>query len=152
MKESRIWRQIRDKLSTGAVRLWRNEQGHGLLIRHRSTEGRQAIIAECHAVALRHGGSAVRVAFGLGKGTADLIGMKRVTITQDMVGSQVAVFVSVECKTATGATREEQKAWLAFVNSFGGIAGIARSIEDAKELLVDRGLSVTDDSNSGEVT
>ncbi len=140
MKESRIWRAIRDKLSSGDVRLFRNESGSGVLIRHRSQSIRQAIIAECHAVALRHGGSAARVAYGLGKGTGDLIGMKRVTVTQDMVGKQVAVFLSVECKTATGATRPEQIAWQQFVNSFGGKACVARSVEDAAN-QIDKGFS-----------
>lgn len=149
VKESRIWRKIRDQLSNGDVRLARNEVGSGVLIRHRSQSIRQKIIAECHAVALRHGGSAARVAFGLGKGTGDLIGMKRVRITQDMVGQEVAVFLSIECKTSTGATRPEQKAWQQFVNSFGGIAGIARSVEDAKE-VIDNGFHTNDSGQPGE--
>ena len=117
MKESRIWRQIRDKLSTGAVRLFRNDVGQGVVIRHRDAHMRQAIVADCIAAAERRGGSAARIAYGLGKGTADLIGLRSVEITPEMVGRRVAVFLSVECKTATGQTREEQVAWMRFVNS-----------------------------------
>lgn len=147
MKESRIWRAIRDKCSTGNVRLFRNEVAHVMMIRHRSQSIRQKIIAECHAVALRHGGSAARASVGLGKGTGDLIGMKRVRITPDMVGQDVAVFLSIECKTATGATRPEQKNWMAFVQGFGGIAGIARSVETAQD-VIDKGFNSTDDGGS----
>jgi ribosomal protein S19 len=39
------------------------------------------------------------VQFGLCKGSADLIGWKRVTVTPEMVGSTVAVFTSIEVKT-----------------------------------------------------
>jgi len=52
-----------------------------------------------------------------------------------MVGSQVAVFTSIEVKTPTGRIRPEQHAWLSTVQQSGGIAGIARSIQDANDLL-----------------
>lgn len=67
--------------------------------------------------------------FGLMRGSADLIGW--VTI------SGVAVFLSVEVKSATGKTRPEQTAWAAAVNKMGGIAFIARSPEDAEQQLDD---------------
>ncbi len=73
--------------------------------------------------------------------------MKRIRITPDMVGREVAVFLSVETKTATGATRPEQKNWLSFVNDFGGIALIARSIEDA-QVGIDKGFKITDNQKS----
>jgi dihydroxyacid dehydratase/phosphogluconate dehydratase len=58
-----------------------------------------------------------------------------VTITPEMVGQQVAVFASIEVKTPTGRIRPEQQAWLETVQAAGGIAGVARSVEDAKALL-----------------
>lgn len=75
------------------------------------------------------------VQFGLARGSADLIGWRIITITPGMVGSQVAVFTSIEVKTATGRVRPEQHAWMAAVSGSGGIAGIARSIQDANDLL-----------------
>ena len=75
------------------------------------------------------------VSFGLCKGSADLIGWRTVTITPEMVGQQVAVFTSIEVKTATGRLRPEQQQWLDAVQSAGGIAGVARSVEDAEALL-----------------
>ena len=75
------------------------------------------------------------VQFGLARGSADLIGWRIITITPGMVGSQVAVFTSIEVKTPTGRIRPEQHAWLNTVQQAGGIAGIARSIQDANDLL-----------------
>jgi len=75
------------------------------------------------------------VQFGLARGSADLIGWRTITITPDMVGTQLAVFTSIEVKTPTGRIRPEQQAWLGAVQGAGGIAGIARSIQDAKEIL-----------------
>lgn len=59
---------------------------------------------------------------GLHMGSGDLIGWRPVTITQDMVGKTVAVFLSVEVKTRKGRMRPEQKAWMETVNNAGGIA------------------------------
>lgn len=75
------------------------------------------------------------VQFGLARGSADLIGWRTITITPDMVGSQLAVFTSIEVKTHTGRIRPEQHAWLGAVRGAGGIAGIARSVQDANEIL-----------------
>ena len=75
------------------------------------------------------------VQFGLARGSADLIGWRIITITPGMVGSQVAVFTSIEVKTPTGRIRPEQHAWMGAVTGAGGIAGIARSIQDANDLL-----------------
>ena len=71
------------------------------------------------------------VQFGLARGSADLIGFKTVTITPDMVGQNVAVFTSIEVKTPTGRLTKPQEAWLNCVDRAGGIAGVARSVEDA---------------------
>ena len=75
------------------------------------------------------------VQFGLARGSADLIGWRTITITPDMVGRQLAVFTSIEVKTPTGRIRPMQHAWLSTVQGAGGIAGIARSIQDANDLL-----------------
>ena len=79
------------------------------------------------------------VQFGLAKGSADLIGWTTRTITPDMVGQQVAVFTSIEVKTATGRLRPEQRQWLESVQAAGGIAGVARSVEDAARLTTAAG-------------
>jgi hypothetical protein len=75
------------------------------------------------------------VTFGLHPGSADLIGWKSVEITADMVGRRVAVFVSVEVKTATGAVRPEQINWQNQIDAAGGIAEIIRSETEAVRIL-----------------
>jgi hypothetical protein len=111
--EQTIQQHIRLTCSTGNTRLFRNNTGT-----LKDQNGRP-------------------VSFGLCKGSADLIGWKRVTVTPDMVGTQVAVFTSIEVKTATGRLRPEQQQWLDAVLSAGGIAGVARSVSDAETLLRD---------------
>jgi len=105
--EQSIQQHIRLTCSTGATRLFRNNTGT-----LRDQHGRP-------------------VSFGLCKGSADLIGWRTVTITPEMVGTQVAVFTSIEVKTPTGRVKPEQQQWLDVVQAAGGIAGVARSVEDA---------------------
>lgn len=75
------------------------------------------------------------VQFGLARGSADLIGWRSITITPDMVGTTVAIFASIEVKTPTGRVSPQQQAWMAVVQGAGGIAGVARSVSDANEIL-----------------
>ena len=75
------------------------------------------------------------VTFGLARGSADLIGWRTVVVTPEMVGQRIAVFTSIEVKTERGHVRPEQHAWQRTVSAAGGIAGIARSVQDANELL-----------------
>ena len=113
MTEQQIQQHIRLTCSTGATRLFRNNTGT-----LRDQHGRP-------------------VSFGLCKGSADLIGWTTRTITPDMVGQQVAVFTSIEVKSSTGRLRPEQRQWLDAVQAAGGIAGVARSVEDAARLTGD---------------
>jgi hypothetical protein len=75
------------------------------------------------------------VQFGLCKGSADLIGWRSVTITPEMVGQQIAVFTSIEVKSSSGRVKPEQQQWLLGVQKAGGIAGVARSVGEAMDLL-----------------
>ena len=111
--EQQIQQHIRIACSNGNTRLFRNNTGT-----LKDANGRP-------------------VQFGLCKGSADLIGWRTVTVTPEMVGTQVAVFLSIEVKTATGRLRPEQQQWLDAVQAAGGIAGVARSVSDAETLLRD---------------
>jgi hypothetical protein len=137
VSEGKIWREIRDKLSRGVTRLFRNEVGNGVAIRHKHAYTRQAIITACIELAQKMGGSGARIHFGLTVGSGDLIGLETVVITPEMVGTKIAVFLSCETKTATGSVREGQANWQKFVNSAGGIAVIARSVEDAEKKIAE---------------
>ncbi len=70
--------------------------------------------------------------FGLIKGSSDLIGFKSVVITPDFLGRTVAIFVAIEVKTARGRLTPEQENFLQQVRRAGGIAFVARSIEDVE--------------------
>jgi len=111
VSEQRIQQEIRLAISKGDCRVFRNNTGT-----LRDANGRP-------------------VQFGLCKGSADLIGWRTITITPEMVGQRIAVFTSIEVKTPTGRVQPEQKQWLEAVQAAGGIAGIARSVEDAEALL-----------------
>lgn len=111
MSEQAIQQRIRLACSRGRVRLWRNNTG-----RLRDERGQL-------------------VTFGLCPGSADLIGYRSVTITADMVGQTLAVFAAVEVKAPTGRPTPEQTAFLEHVTAAGGLAGIARSVEDAQAIL-----------------
>jgi hypothetical protein len=73
---------------------------------------------------------------GLCKGSADLIGWMPVVVTQDMVGSTVAVFLAPEVKTETGRASPDQVNFANAVNRAGGRAGIARNSDDAVQIAL----------------
>jgi hypothetical protein len=76
------------------------------------------------------------IRYGVGNpGGSDLIGIKTITVTPEMVGQRIGVFAAIEVKTPTGRASEQQQRFLSMVGVLGGIAGIARSVEDAANLL-----------------
>ena len=77
------------------------------------------------------------VRYGLLPGSGDLIGWRSVVITPDMVGTTIAQFVSVEVKTPKGVVKPDQRLWAENVRKAGGIAVIARSVDDVKFLIAD---------------
>ena len=109
--EQTIQQHIRLACSIGTCRLFRNNTGT-----LRDINGRP-------------------VSFGLCKGSADLIGWTTRTITPKMVGQQIAVFTSIEVKSSSGRVKPEQQQWLNAVQAAGGIAGVARSVGEAMDLL-----------------
>ena len=111
MAEQAIQQRIRLAVSRGRVRLWRNNTG-----RLRDERGQL-------------------VTFGLCPGSADLIGYRSMVVTPDMVGQTVAVFAAVEVKAPTGRPTPEQTAFIEHIRAAGGLAGIARSVEEAEQIL-----------------
>lgn len=65
---------------------------------------------------------AQRIAYGLLKGSGDLIGWTPVVITEDMVGQTIAQFTSIEAKTENDKLRPEQENWFRQVRAAGGRA------------------------------
>ena len=112
--EQTIQQRIRLACSRGAVRLWRNNTGRIV-----GQDGRM-------------------VTFGLCPGSSDLIGYRSVTIGPEHVGQTLAVFAAVEVKAPTGRPTPEQTAFVEHVRAAGGLAGIARTIDDAVRILGER--------------
>jgi hypothetical protein len=69
----------------------------------------------------------IPIKFGLCVGSSDLIGI-----------APSGQFLAIEVKTTTGRIRPEQARFIEAVRAKNGIAGIARSPEDALRLLADQ--------------
>jgi hypothetical protein len=103
----------------------------------------QEIIAACNKAdtrAFRNNVAKLQVRgrwvnFGLCVGSSDLIGFHTMTIEPHHVGKKVAVFLAIECKSASGKATAEQKNFIQFVQCRGGIAGIARSASEAVTII-----------------
>jgi hypothetical protein len=109
--EHEIQQRIRLACGRGPVRLWRNNTG--------------ALVDQQ--------GRFVR--FGLCKGSSDLIGLRSVVVTPEMVGQRLAQFVALEIKAPQGVVSPEQQAFLRLVQELGGVAAVCRSIQKAQVVL-----------------
>ena len=109
--EHEIQQRIRLACGRGRVRLWRNNTG--------------ALVDQQ--------GRFMR--FGLCKGSSDLIGLRSLEITPELVGQRIAQFVAMEIKTGSGTVSPEQRAFLQLVQQQGGLAGVCRSIAEAQAVL-----------------
>ena len=108
--EHEIQQRIRLACGRGAVRLWRNNTG--------------ALVDQQ--------GRFVR--FGLCKGSSDLIGLRSLEVTPELVGQRLAQFVALEVKAAQGVLSPEQRAFLRLLMQLGGGAAACRSVEEAEQL------------------
>ena len=128
MSEHITQQQILLAHGSGSVRLWRNNVGTGWAGQAtKVTAGnRQAI-----AAGLRPGDVVIRqgrpLHAGLCVGSSDLIGYR--------VVDRVAQFVALEIKSATGRPTAQQVQFIDHINAVGGLAGIARSVDDAAAIL-----------------
>jgi hypothetical protein len=68
-------------------------------------------------------------------GSSDLIGWHSVTVTPEMVGNRVALFLAVEVKTEKGVISPEQQRFIDNVNAAGGIGFIAKNDFNLDSLL-----------------
>jgi hypothetical protein len=109
--EHEIQQRIRLACGHGPVRLWRNNTG--------------ALVDQQ--------GRFVR--FGLCKGSSDLIGLRALEITPELVGQRIAQFVALEIKTDCGTVTPEQRAFLQLVQQLGGLGAVCRSTAQAQALL-----------------
>lgn len=108
--ELAIQNAIRLEHGAGPARLWRNNTGA-----LKDAQGRL-------------------VRYGLCQGSSDLIGLRTHVITEADLGHRLAQFVAIEVKDR-GRLTPEQRAFLQMVEQAGGLAGVARSPEDAARIL-----------------
>jgi hypothetical protein len=109
--EQNIQQQIRLALSKTGSRMFRNNSGA-----FKDSTGRW-------------------VRYGVANpGGSDLIGWTPVKVTAEMVGRTLAVFTAIEVKGPKGKTSPEQTNFIDRVKIDGGIAGVARSAEDATQI------------------
>ncbi len=73
-----------------------------------------------------------RTAFGLHKGSPDIIGWRSTEITTEHVGKRLAIFVGVEVKSDGGRLEPEQKQFLERLAADGALSGIARNNQEAE--------------------
>ena len=69
-------------------------------------------------------------------GMSDLVGWHAVTITPEMVGRRVAMYFACEVKSRRGKASGQQLRFIEAVRNAGGLAGIARTIPEARALTV----------------
>lgn len=111
-KETAIQRRIMLALSEAGCIVWRNETAGAWLGKVVHKAGDQVTLS-----------GALLNKFGLCVGSSDLIGVFK------------GRFVAIEVKTPTGKPTKEQLNFIEQVRLNGGIAGIARSPEEALELI-----------------
>ena len=133
MSETSIMKDIQLAFTNFGARLFRNNVGK-VWTAHKP----QLIKKKTHIevgpgdVVLRN---ARRLNVGLGLGTSDLIGWTRMEIKQEHVGAQAAIFTAVEVKSKYGRATKEQVNFVKIVKDCGGFSGIAKSVEDAVEIV-----------------
>ena len=129
MGERELINEILLELSKRDTRLFRNHVGTGYFGRHMGRDQNGLTYIQNARVAKT----------GLCKGASDLIGWTSVRIDKDMVGLPVAIFTAIEVKTPDVNTTPEQQVFLGNVHNAGGIARVARSVEDAIKAIREHG-------------
>jgi hypothetical protein len=121
--ETKLGRKIQVALCQAGARVWRNNVGMGW-IGEPVHCGKDVILKNARPL---HS--------GLCEGSSDFIGFIPITVTQHMVGKRMAVFLAAEIKTGRGIETDLQENFRNMVNANGGIAFVARSVEEAEEKL-----------------
>lgn len=128
-------RTIQMEASKRGHRLFRNNTGKAWVGEATRTSYTKMIALNPNDVLLRN---ARPFHSGLTKGSSDLIGWTSVTYTGESgVHKRLALFSAVEVKTSRGRVTSEQQNFIRVVNEQGGLAIVARSVEDLDQLHVE---------------
>ncbi len=76
----------------------------------------------------------VKMPFGLGTGTLDLVGPMFVRVTPEMVGHVVSIYAEVDSKTDEGVIAPHQQARIDYLRSHGAISGASTGPDDMEAL------------------
>jgi len=123
-KETNLVRKIMLELGKNpAIRIFRNNSGKCWI-------GKSKMFNQPTTVKVQAGDVLVQQArffeAGLCPGSSDLIGLKAIKITSEMVGTEIACFVAIEVKLPSGRVQENQTNFLGMVNKLGGKGLIVR--------------------------
>jgi len=124
--EAAVQQHIRTQIALTGVELWRQNVGactdaNGRVIRY-------GILNDSKHLNQRFKSS-------------DLVGIRPILITADMVGQVVGVFAAIECKASNWTYRpndehtQAQQRFIDLVRAAGGFAGFARSVDEARIIL-----------------
>jgi len=129
--EKKLLNELQLYASKNNARLFRCNTGRGWI--GKTTGPAQS----CTTVTLNAGDVVIRKArpfhTGWPKGTSDLIGLTRVTITEELLGRTLAVFTAIEAKTPNVRATKEQKLFIQAIQTLGGISAIAKNIDHYKQ-------------------
>lgn len=126
-----LTKQILLMASRIGARLYRRNIGMGWI-------GQSVVIKKRETIVVSPGDVVIRNARPFHNGEAgqfDTWGWKQVTITPEMVGTQIAQHVEIEIKFGKDRMSEEQVKWGAFCERSGVRSGVARTLEDAQKIL-----------------
>lgn len=121
MSERKIQTEILLAASGAGLTLWRQNVGTGWAGKAQRLDDGSVLIRDARPL---HA--------GLCRGSSDLIGIRKVTITAEMVGQSVAQFVALEVKQPGKYPTPEQRNFIEFVSSHGGLARVVRCVEDLR--------------------
>jgi len=114
LPEADVQANVRLLTSNLGWRMWRNNVG--VLMDKRGVPIRYGLCNDSSAVNKRHK-------------SGDLIGVRTIVITPDMVGKRIGQFLSIECKASnwtppadTDADYAAQLRWADMINEMGGVA------------------------------
>jgi len=123
-QETNLVRRIMLKLGADPkIRIFRNNSGKCWIGASKKFSSPQTVNVKAGDVLVQQ---ARYFDAGLCPGSSDLIGLKSVKITPEMVGTEIAVFVAIEAKLINGRVQENQIKFIEMVNNLGGKGIICR--------------------------
>lgn len=123
-KETNLVRKIMLALGKDPkVRIFRNNVGSGYIGASKKFSHPQTVNVKSGDVLIQN---ARFFDAGLCVGSSDLIGLKAVKITPEMIGTEIACFVAIEVKLPSGRVQQNQINFLEMVKKLGGKGIICR--------------------------